>query len=64
MTENIIEYTTENDFDTALILVGEMHREGIVERLEEQGWNVESNQTHSNLGTQISRAYKLLGDWK
>ncbi|WEL18672.1 putative membrane protein [Halorhabdus sp. SVX81] len=64
MVENIVEYTTENNYDKALILVGEMHREGIVERLEDRGWDVESNQTHSKLGNGISRAYNLFGDWR
>ncbi|WP_336329990.1 hypothetical protein [Haloarcula sp. CGMCC 1.2071] len=64
MVENIVEYTTEKDYDKALILVGEMHREGIVKRLEEQGWDIESNQTHSQLGTRLSSIYNLFGDWR
>lgn len=64
MVENIIEYTTEKDYDNALIIVGEMHREGVVKRLEEQGWDIESNQTHSKLGRGIYWAYSLFGDWK
>lgn len=63
MVENIIEYTRENDYDKALILVGEMHREGVAKGLEEQDWNIKSNQTHSRLGKGISWIYNLFGDW-
>jgi hypothetical protein len=64
MVRNIINYTSENQHEKVLVLVGEMHRAGIAESLEEQGWNVTTNQTHSRVGKLISLLYKLFGDWK
>ncbi|SEP33460.1 hypothetical protein SAMN05216388_10981 [Halorientalis persicus] len=64
MVENIIEYTRENDYDRALILVGEMHREGVAKGLEEQDWSVETNQTNSRLGKGISWLYNQFGEWE
>jgi hypothetical protein len=63
MVENIIEYTRENDYDKALILVGEMHRKGVAKGLEEKGWSVKTNRTHSSLAKRIFWVYNLFGDW-
>ncbi|WP_229121033.1 hypothetical protein [Halapricum desulfuricans] len=64
MVENVVDYTADNDSEQVLILVGELHREGVAERLKDQGWSVESDKTNSKFGKLLTRVYRILGDWK
>lgn len=63
MCDNIENYSSEKGYERVLILVGEMHREGIATQLRNNGWKIESNPTHSRIGKVVSRIYKSLGDW-
>ncbi|MFB6187021.1 MAG: hypothetical protein ABEI86_09180 [Halobacteriaceae archaeon] len=63
MVESIDEYAEDKDYNRILVLVGEMHRNGIVTRLEERGWNVDSYQTKSRLGMFVSRVEQHMGNW-
>ncbi|MFB6185512.1 MAG: hypothetical protein ABEI86_01420 [Halobacteriaceae archaeon] len=64
MVESIVEYTSENGYDRALILVGEMHRTGVSNSLEDRGWDVASNPTNSWAGRKLSSIYRKFGDWR
>lgn len=64
MAESIDEYAEDNDYNRILVLVGEMHRNGIVTRLEERGWNVDSYRTNSRIGMFVAWVEQHMGKWK
>lgn len=63
MCDSVINYTSEQGHDRILILVGEMHREGVTHQLENRGWKINSKPTHSRVGKIISRIYRRFGNW-
>lgn len=63
MCNSIVNYSDEQGHNRMLILVGEMHREGIGDQLVSKGWEIESIPTHSWVGRWISKLYRWFGDW-
>lgn len=63
MAESINQYAVEHDCDRILVLVGEMHRKGIGDRLEDRGWRVDSYRTNSRLGLFVAWMEQHMGIW-
>lgn len=64
MADNIIEYVEDKDHDRVLILVGEMHREGVTNRLSKNAnWDVRSIESKHSLGKVFTSFYEIRGDW-
>lgn len=51
MSESIIETTAAEDYEKILILCGQAHAEGIEEKLEDEGWDVERHDSTHPLTT-------------
>lgn len=63
MCDSIVNHASEQGHDRLLILVGEMHREGITNQLESRGWKINSQPTQSRAGKVISHIYRKFGNW-
>lgn len=62
MARSINEHATTENHDKILVLVGELHRDGVGATLQDLGWEVDSRPTESRFGRWLSHAHRFVSN--